>query len=664
MLALAISASEAESSAASPGPDQIDAPSPPSPSAASADSSGALKQESPNEPLPDLAKPCPAVTVATHNDDGGGGDGDGEDYELSVALAQSLAKAEEVSKRLADDNEAASLALAYSLVDNSASARLDKRDANCKIQVVGRYEYDIGRASAASSCDYDESSDGPAYWNNKFSADDAARYSILYGERDAMEQVKEDSIDADVYKLNGNAASNYARSGDTIVNKATGDTVGTKHDLSLMHAKNSDLLRTNAAVSDKVMNQVKSFNKSQQQKGVSATSASSKSSKNNDNVTSEGVLDNNVRIILQKLINTDVLQRVFGIVKEGKEGVIIYSTATDDEGAKKHVAIKVFKRIQEFSNRGDYVTGDSRYAKKSFGDEQKRKRVAIWTLKEFRNLTRAFLAGVVVPRPICVKDNVLCMTFLGFDGWPAPTLKEVVALKIVRQSAMRKYYLEVLVAIKRLYVCAKLVHGDISEYNLILVESKQVREQVASAVDVDYEGPDAMPVGNKRIVLIDFGQAVTVDHPESDFFLSRDVKRANDFFKSVGVSTLEDEEVVDFVKREEAEVVEEAAVDDAYEQVDVQGDVPGDDGDAQDDTQQGAAQDDEGWTTISEEERSEATLNTAASGDDCDTEFDLDSTTTSVLKSNWRFRASALKDGAVYEELSALVGAIEGADLT
>jgi RIO kinase 1 len=58
--------------------------------------------------------------------------------------------------------------------------------------------------------------------------------------------------------------------------------------------------------------------------------------------------------------------------------------------------------------------------------------------------------------------------------------------------------------IKTLYDKAELVHGDISEYNILV--------------------PNGYPV------LIDFAQAVTKEHPQSREFLQRDVENLNNYF--------------------------------------------------------------------------------------------------------------------------------------
>ena len=50
-----------------------------------------------------------------------------------------------------------------------------------------------------------------------------------------------------------------------------------------------------------------------------------------------------------------------------------------------------------------------------------------------------------------------------------------------------------------------------------------------------------------QIVLIDFGQAVDVRHPEASMMLERDLERIRFFFKRSGVSVMGEQEAIEFV---------------------------------------------------------------------------------------------------------------------
>ena len=55
------------------------------------------------------------------------------------------------------------------------------------------------------------------------------------------------------------------------------------------------------------------------------------------------------------------------------------------------------------------------------------------------------------------------MEFLGKDGWPAPRLKDAG----LSESKARELYRSVLVSVHKMFHLCKLVHGDLSEYNML-----------------------------------------------------------------------------------------------------------------------------------------------------------------------------------------------------
>jgi len=103
-----------------------------------------------------------------------------------------------------------------------------------------------------------------------------------------------------------------------------------------------------------------------------------------------------------------------------------------------------------------------------------------------------------------VMGNVLLMEFVGQNGEPAPLLRETPL------DHPAKVYDQIADSVRRLYQNAKLIHGDLSEYNIMIV--------------------------NLRPVLIDFAQAVTIEHPMAKVFLERDLIQINRYFEKIGVT--------------------------------------------------------------------------------------------------------------------------------
>ena len=207
------------------------------------------------------------------------------------------------------------------------------------------------------------------------------------------------------------------------------------------------------------------------------------------------VFDEATYAAIYKLVQDDHIVAFGGPISTGKEANVF-----EARGPEGHdVAVKIYRiNASDFRHMRDYLEGDPRFE----GIRGNKKAVVMaWTKKEYANLKRAQKAGVRVPNPIAVQRNVLVMEYIGVEGDPAPTLQEVhVENPDTAYDVVREY-------IRRLWD-AGLVHGDLSEYNIVV-----------------YEG---------ELVIIDVGQAVTVHHPNAREFLRRDCVNVANFFARVG----------------------------------------------------------------------------------------------------------------------------------
>lgn len=82
-------------------------------------------------------------------------------------------------------------------------------------------------------------------------------------------------------------------------------------------------------------------------------------------------------------------------------------------------------------------------------------------------------------------------------------------------------YLEVVKIMRVLYQECKLIHADLSEYNMLYYENK--------------------------VWVIDVSQSVEHDHPHSLDFLRRDITNINDFFKRKTVNVFSDWHLFQFI---------------------------------------------------------------------------------------------------------------------
>jgi len=320
--------------------------------------------------------------------------------------------------------------------------------------------------------------------------------------------------------------------------------IRSKHDLELKHKSNAinllDGAGGNTTIGDRAYN---AFRRSEQRgtkKGV-LKHGTGRAENMNAAKTRGGAMDGNVRLQIAAAVNAGLIERCNGVVKEGKEGLVYHAesgrnsrTGLDSSDSTPEidsdgydVAVKVFKRIAEFKNRSDYVDGDPRYVKQKFKTNDAREQVVLWTEKEYRNLLRAHRGGIAVPKPLYQKENILFMRFIGESGWPSPQLREIEMKK--GSTRWATLYCQTLVAMRRLYHCARLIHGDLSEYNILICPRWQVKQ-----------GPLEREEGDEdlQVVLIDFGQAVEITHPAAQYYLSRDLSTVTQFFANQAIDTL------------------------------------------------------------------------------------------------------------------------------
>ena len=204
---------------------------------------------------------------------------------------------------------------------------------------------------------------------------------------------------------------------------------------------------------------------------------------------------------LYKLVQDGYIDAFGGPLSTGKEANIYLAA-----GPEREIAVKIYRiNASDFRAMRDYLDGDPRF--EGIGADKK-KVVVAWTKKEYANLRRARAAGVRVPEPIAVQRNVLVMEYLGDAEGRAHRLNEVdvenpeTAYEVVREYTRRLYD-------------AGLVHGDLSEYNIVVHEGE--------------------------LAILDLGQAVTVHHHNARDFLERDCRNVANFFARQGIETDADE---------------------------------------------------------------------------------------------------------------------------
>ncbi|KAJ2805866.1 Serine/threonine-protein kinase rio1 [Coemansia guatemalensis] len=233
-----------------------------------------------------------------------------------------------------------------------------------------------------------------------------------------------------------------------------------------------------------------------------------------DRATTEQVLDPRTRIILLKLLNQGVMYEINGCVSTGKEANVYHAVTETGE----HRAIKIYKTsILTFKDRDRYVTGEHRF-RHGYSRHNPRKMVRLWAEKEMRNLKRLCSAGILAPNPLILRQHVLVMDFLGKDGWAYPRLKDA---DILPHRFPQLYY-QLVRDMRILYNVCRLVHADLSEYNIL------------------YHA--------KKLYIIDVSQSVEHEHPFALDFLRHDCNNVTEFFRKRGnVRTMSLRRIFEFI---------------------------------------------------------------------------------------------------------------------
>jgi len=206
---------------------------------------------------------------------------------------------------------------------------------------------------------------------------------------------------------------------------------------------------------------------------------------------------------LETLVDYGIIQEVVRPLMSGKEAQVYVVLA----GGEERVA-KVYKEAHErtFKHRAAYTEGRRTRNSRDERAMQKRSRhgrkqdEAAWRSAEIDTIYRLHAGGVRVPEPIHFIDGVLVMELVrDAEGGPASRLGDL----SFRPEEAAEIHQKLIREVVRM-LCAGIVHGDLSEFNVLM----------------GAEGP----------VVIDFPQSVdAAKNPSARKLLLRDVENLNRF---------------------------------------------------------------------------------------------------------------------------------------
>lgn len=185
---------------------------------------------------------------------------------------------------------------------------------------------------------------------------------------------------------------------------------------------------------------------------------------------------------LQSLVEEGLIDTVVRQLMSGKEAMVFVVRRGDET-----LCAKIYKEAtnRSFRQAVDYTenrkTKNSRQARAMakgtrFGRQAQE---AAWQSAEVDALYRLAAAGVRVPQPYNFLDGVLLMELVAdAEGDAAPRLNDVC---FTAQEA-RDHHATLLTEVVRM-LCAGVVHGDLSEFNILLAQDGPVIIDLPQAVD-------------------------------------------------------------------------------------------------------------------------------------------------------------------------------------
>jgi len=185
---------------------------------------------------------------------------------------------------------------------------------------------------------------------------------------------------------------------------------------------------------------------------------------------------------IQPLVDEGLVDQVLRQLMSGKEAEVYVVRCGEDTRCAK-----VYKEAERRSFRQNVLYTEGRKVKNSrraramekgsrYGRKQQEQ---AWQSAEVNALHRLAAAGVRVPRPYNFLEGVLLMELVtDAGGDAAPRLNDLE----LGESQAREYHRTLIAQVVRM-LCAGIVHGDLSEYNVLVASDGPVIIDLPQAVD-------------------------------------------------------------------------------------------------------------------------------------------------------------------------------------
>jgi RIO kinase 1 len=216
---------------------------------------------------------------------------------------------------------------------------------------------------------------------------------------------------------------------------------------------------------------------------------------------------------LQSLIEEGLIDSVVRQLMSGKEAMVFVVRCGDETRCAKiykEATQRSFRQAVDYTENRKVKNSRSARAMAKGSKFGRQEQEAAWQSAEVDALYRLADAGVRVPQPYNFCDGVLLMELVtDAQGDAAPRLNDV---HFTPEQA-RTHHATLIAEVVRM-LCAGVVHGDLSEFNILLAHST-----------------DAQGDGVDFPVIIDLPQAVdAAGNNHAQRMLLRDVGNLRDFF--------------------------------------------------------------------------------------------------------------------------------------
>jgi len=185
---------------------------------------------------------------------------------------------------------------------------------------------------------------------------------------------------------------------------------------------------------------------------------------------------------LQPLVDDGIVDAVVRRLKSGKEAsIFIVACGNEIRCAKvyKEAEHRGFHKLAQYQEGRKTRSSRDARAMGRGGRHGRKVQEAEWKNAEVDALYRLANAGVRVPQPHMVYEGVLLMELVQDEqGNPAPRLNEVT---LTIEQALRFHAFMISQIVRML--CVGLIHGDLSEYNVLMDANGPVIIDLPQAVD-------------------------------------------------------------------------------------------------------------------------------------------------------------------------------------